>query len=53
MSGGYYCSQIYTSGKTRVRVTSETVVVDAEIQHQRQRARRIRKVLSNGVPLIA
>ena len=32
------------SVKTRVRATSETVVGDAEVQHQRHRARRIRKV---------
>ncbi len=30
--------------KTRVRATSETVVGDAEVQHQRHRARRVRKV---------
>ena len=32
------------SVKTRVRAASETVVGDAEIQHQRHRARRVRKV---------
>ena len=30
--------------KTRVRTTSETVVVDEEIQHQRHRAPRVHKV---------
>ena len=30
--------------KARVRATSETVVGDAEVQHQRHRARRVRKV---------
>jgi hypothetical protein len=30
--------------KTRVSATSETVVGDAEVQHQRHRARRVRKV---------
>ncbi len=30
--------------KTRVSATSETVVGDVEIQHQRHRARRVRKV---------
>jgi hypothetical protein len=30
--------------KIKVRTTSETVVGDVEIQHQRQRARRVRKV---------
>jgi hypothetical protein len=32
------------SVKTRVRATSETVVGDAEVQHQRHQARRVRKV---------
>ena len=32
------------SVKTRVRATSETVVGDVEIQHQRHRARRVRKM---------
>ncbi len=30
--------------KIKVRATSETVVGDVEIQHQRDRARRVRKV---------
>jgi hypothetical protein len=30
--------------KTRVRATSETVVGDTEVQHQRKRARLVRKV---------
>jgi hypothetical protein len=32
------------SVKTRVRATSETVVGDAEVQHQRYRARLVRMV---------
>ncbi len=32
------------SVKTRVRATSETIVGDAEIQHQRQRVHHVRKV---------
>ena len=31
--------------KTRVRVTSETVVGDTEVQHQRHRVHRVRKVV--------
>ncbi len=30
--------------KTRIRVTSETVVGDVEVQYQRDRVRRVRKV---------
>jgi hypothetical protein len=30
--------------KTRVRATSETVVGDAEVKHQRYRTHRVRKV---------
>ena len=37
-------SVILVSIKIKVRATSETVVGDAEIQHQRHRARRVRKV---------